>query len=321
MAMAASPDTMLLLSSSLAGLAVARVGWVVLSYARPLGAAVAVEGFEHLRRERLRGNWLYRCSEGLVDERAVAIRTRDEAAKAQTADRKGADARATRLDRIRQALVTSGEKLPWLPEEYCACRRIEGVIIAVFVLLFGWQLFESFITAGIFAGFVGWAYPHVALWSLQGRAVRRRKRVLERLPFALDLMALMMEAGGNFPECLAAAVQENANHPLGEEFGEVLREINLGRTRKEALEGLKERLRGDDVSELVFALVKGDELGTPLAQTLRTQATQMLLKRSQTVEKEAAEAQVMIVFPGMVIMVACLLIIIAPFLLQAVYTP
>src|SRR5262249_12942364 len=152
-------------------------------------------------------------------------------------------------------------------------------------------------------------------------AVRRRKRVLERLPFALDLMALMMEAGGNFPECLAAAVQENANHPLGEEFGEVLREINLGRTRKEALEGLKERLRDDDVSELVFALVKGDELGTPLAQTLRTQATQMLLKRSQTVEKEAAEAQVMIVFPGMVIMVACLLIIIAPFLLQAVYTP
>ncbi|MBY0526876.1 MAG: hypothetical protein K2R98_26015 [Gemmataceae bacterium] len=44
-----------------------------------------------------------------------------------------------------------------------------------------------------------------------------------------------------------------------------------------------------------------------------------MLKQSQWVEKETAEAQVMIVFPGMVIMLACLLVIIAPFVLGAVY--
>lgn len=306
-----------LLASGLMGLAALCLTWVVLTFARPLAAAAPASGsFEHLRRRRLRdGSWLYRTAEAVVDYIAARDRQRADLRAAQP------NAAPGRLDRVRQALVTAGEKLPWLPEEYVACRRIEGYVAGLLVVLLGWQLFDSFIAGLLVGGFVTLAFPEVAIWSLQGRALRRRRLLLERLPFALDLMALMMEAGGNFPECLAAAVNENANHPLGEELAEVLREVSLGRTRKDALAGLKQRMQDDDVAELVFALVKGDELGTPLAQTLRTQATQMLLKRAQTVEKESAEAQVMIVFPGMVIMVACLLIIIAPFLLQALYTP
>jgi tight adherence protein C len=319
--MHAPPESWMLLSSGLVALAVVILGYIVLSFAGPLFSAPAKhEGFEQLRRQRLRGrSSVFRWFESLVDQWASEIRARDEATKAEASS--GHTAQPTRVDRVQQWLVTAGEKLPWRPEEYLACRRIEGYIVALGLLLFGWELFDSLVAAAIFAVFVRYAYPELAIWSLQSRADRRRRKVLERLPFALDLMALMMEAGGNFPECLAAAVQENQNHPLGEEFGEVLRETNLGRTRKESLEGLKQRLQDDDVSELTFALIKGEELGTPLAQTLRTQATLMLTKRSQTVEKESAEAQVMIVFPGMVIMVACLLIIIAPFLLQAIYTP
>ena len=306
-----------MLGSGLMGLAALCFGWVLLTFARPLAAATPASGaFEQLRRRRLReGSSLYRTCEAVVDYLASRDREKAEIRAARP------NALPGRLDQVRQALVTAGEKLPWLPEEYVACRRIEGASAGLVVMLLVWQMFGSFIAGLLVGGFVAFAYPHLAVWSLQGRAVQRRRRLLERLPFALDLMALMMEAGGSFPECLAAAVNEIQNHPLGDELGEVLREIGLGRTRKDALGGLKQRMQDDDVAELVFALVKGDELGTPLAQTLRTQATQMLLKRAQTVEKESAEAQVMIVFPGMVIMVACLLIIIAPFLLQALYTP
>jgi tight adherence protein C len=155
--------------------------------------------------------------------------------------------------------------------------------------------------------------------TIRDRAKRRLTRIRNRLPFAVDLIALTMEAGGGFQECLATAVAENGkDHPLTDEFAEVLRQISLGRPRNEALQALDERLHDDDVSEMVFAINKGEELGTPLSAILREQAEQMRLKRSQRGEKAAAEAQVNIVFPGMVVMIACLLVVIAPIVLPPI---
>jgi tight adherence protein C len=154
-------------------------------------------------------------------------------------------------------------------------------------------------------------------------ATRRRERlrtIRRRLPFAVDLLALLMEAGTSFQEALTAVVSEMEGTALGEELATVLRDIGLGRTRKDALDAFQDRLRDGEISEIVFAVNKAEELGTPLSQILKTQAQQLRLKRSQWVEKAAAEAQVKIVFPGMVTMVACLLIVLAPFVLQAYYS-
>ena len=134
----------------------------------------------------------------------------------------------------------------------------------------------------------------------------------------MDLIALTMEAGGGFQECLRTAVKENGDHPLTDEMAEVLRQISLGRPRNEALSGMQERLQDEDINELVFAINKGEELGTPLSSILRDQAEQMRLKRSQRGEKAAGEAEVNILFPGMVLMLACLLVVIAPIVLPAV---
>jgi tight adherence protein C len=128
-----------------------------------------------------------------------------------------------------------------------------------------------------------------------------------------------MEAGGGFQECLQTAVSENGDHPLTDELAEVLRQISLGRPRHEALQAMQDRLQDDDVKEMVFAINKGEELGTPLSAILRDQAEQMRLKRSQRGEKAAAEAEVKIIFPGMVLMIACLIVVIAPIVLTAIF--
>jgi tight adherence protein C len=154
--------------------------------------------------------------------------------------------------------------------------------------------------------------------AVRDRAKKRLGRIRIRLPFAVDLISLTMEAGGGFQECLQTAVVENGEHPLTDELAEVLRQISLGRPRNEALRALQDRLQDEDINEMVFAINKGEELGTPLSAILRDQAEQMRLKRSQRGEKAAAEAEVNIVFPGMVLMIACLLIVIAPIVLPAI---
>jgi pilus assembly protein TadC len=68
-----------------------------------------------------------------------------------------------------------------------------------------------------------------------------------------------------------------------------------------------------------MALIEGQQLGTPLADILQTQANQMRQKRTQWAEKASAESEVALVFPAMLIMLGCLILIAAPFVLSALF--
>ena len=291
-----------LLASCVAALAVGYGCWQFLAVATyPRERLGEPHPFERQRREELRaGNLIYRWFEPLIDEIAGIFAWRQPEAMAK----------------LQHYLAVSREKLPWRAEEFLAAKWLEGIaaggVLFLILWLAGWGM-----TAVVLGLGVTLTYGVVTPKTVRDRANRRLARIRTRLPFAVDLIALTMEAGGGFQECLHTAVVENGEHPLTEELAEVLRQIALGRPRHEALRALRDRLEDDDVSELVFAINKGEELGTPLSTILRDQAEQMRLKRSQRGEKAAAEAQVNIVFPGMVVMIACLLVVIAPIVLPA----
>lgn len=297
-------STGFLLASLLWALAVGFFCWqilAVMSYPREkLGDS---HPFERQRREELRAkNVIYRLFEPLVDELGGLLARKNR----------------TGMDALQHNLSASREKLPWRPEEFLATKWLEGVaagsVLFLILWLAGWG--KVALVLGIAVAVV---YGVVAPKTVRDKAKRRLGRIRSRLPFAVDLIALTMEAGGGFQECLQTAVMENGkDHPLTEELAEVLRQIALGRPRQEALQALQDRLQDDDIKEMVFAINKGEELGTPLSAILREQAEQMRLKRSQRGEKAAAEAQVNIVFPGMVTMIACLLVVIAPIVLPPI---
>jgi tight adherence protein C len=293
-----------LLASSLVAIAVGFAIWQVLAivtYPRErLGEA---HPFELPRREELRaGSFVYRWFEPLIDEVAGLV----------------VQYQASSLPELQRNLLASREKLPWRAEEFLATKWLEGTLAGgvIFTMLWlsGWSTI-----AVVFGVATAVTYGMLMPKTIRDRAKKRLSRIRTRLPFAVDLIALTMEAGGGFQECLQTAVAENgAAHPLTEELAEVLRQIALGRPRRDSLQALQDRLHDDDISEMVFAINKGEELGTPLSAILGDQAEQMRLKRSQRGEKAAAEAQVNIVFPGMVVMIACLLVVIAPIILPAV---
>ncbi len=293
-----------MIASSLAALAAAVGGYELLSLVTyPRDLLGDPHPFERQRREELRtGSFMYRWFEPLVDEIAKFIGRRDNPG----------------LEVLRQSLVASREKMPWKPEEFLAAKWLEAVLagsgVCFALWLFGWP------TMAVLVGIsITLLYGLLTPKSMRDRARQRLLRIRIRLPFAVDLIALTMEAGGGFQECLQTAVAENGDHPLTDELAEVLRQISLGRPRHEALASLQDRLQDDDIKEMVFAINKGEELGTPLSAILRDQAEQMRLKRSQRGEKAAAEAEVKIIFPGMILMIACLLVVIAPIVLPAIF--
>ena len=256
--------------------------------------------FENARRIRLREACLaYRCFEPLIDE-LTSFRSLFQ---------------PPWRDRVRRDLAAGGDTLPWTAEEFLAAKLIEGCLFGAATAGFGVQ-FLSLKWTVLIAGASIPLYVWNALAVLRRAAKKRLQDIRRRLPFAVDLTALMMGAGAGFREGLAAVADESKDHPLGREFARVLGGLKRGQTLAEALGDMRTRLGEPDVNEFVSTVLRAEELGSPLGEVLLTMADQMRLRRSQWAEKLAGEAQAKITAPGMVIMVASMLVVIGPFILQ-----
>jgi tight adherence protein C len=159
-------------------------------------------------------------------------------------------------------------------------------------------------------------YVRPGLWLR--RALAERQRAVQRsLPFMLDLLTLSVEAGLDFMSAMQRIVERRRLDALGEEFVRVLREIQLGKTRRVALRDMAERVDHPDVRTVVNSLVQADELGVGIAAILRIQADQMRQRRFERAEKLANEAPVKMLFPLVAfIFPAVFLVLLGPIILQ-----
>ncbi len=205
---------------------------------------------------------------------------------------------------------------PWNGGLYLATKKVEaflfGLFVAVVAFLFagmGWA-----VISGLAFGFF---FYFASVFGLKSEADEIKEKILRRLPFVVDLMALIRLANGSFVESLEIVAKENADHPIGKVFSKAYSESKFGKTQREVLEGMAARMKDPSFREIATSIIQADELGRPVAATLSELAGQMRLKRQQMGEVLSGQAQVNIIYPGFVIMSACLLVIAAPFILLA----
>lgn len=207
---------------------------------------------------------------------------------------------------------------PWRMDAYEILAVSELSFISVASALF-FLLFFLFQSLNVFLPLVlGALAAMVPQYMISGEATRRLGRINRKLPFALDLMILSMEAGSSFLESIAILVTSDPKNPLAQEFNQVLQSIQHGKTRREALSDMARRVKSDDLGPIIQAINTGEEMGTPVGKILRVQAESLRLKRTQRAEKLAGEASSKILFPSLLIMVAVLLMLLGPVLLNAI---
>ena len=147
--------------------------------------------------------------------------------------------------------------------------------------------------------------------SLQRKVDARRDEIRRDLPDTLDLLAISVEAGVGF-EGAIGVVSENFDSALSDEFSRTLREMELGLPRRQALENLKRRTEVPELSNFILTLTQADALGMPIGRVLKTQATEMRLKRRAWAREKAAKLPVKILFPLMPILLATFIVILGP---------
>jgi tight adherence protein C len=137
---------------------------------------------------------------------------------------------------------------------------------------------------------------------LRDQVAKRHLRITRELPYNLDLLTLSMEAGLDFQPAVHTVVQKGRTGDVTKEFGLMLKEMRMGKTRQEALRAMADRVGLTAVSQFVNALIQADRMGTSLGRVLRIQATQLRVQRTQRAEKLAQEAPVKMLFP----LIACI---------------
>jgi len=140
---------------------------------------------------------------------------------------------------------------------------------------------------------LGYILP--GMW-LRSTIDRRQLGIIRALPDALDLLTICVEAGLGFDSAMRR-VAEKWESDLSNEFSRVLQEIQLGKTRRDALRAMSYRLEVRDLTTFIAAVVQAEQLGVSIGKVLRIQSDQMRIKRRQIAEKKAQEAPVKMVIP------------------------
>jgi len=182
------------------------------------------------------------------------------------------------------------------PEEVLVLRYAAGGALAVLGGLAGLVLTAGGIPVALASllGFIGgWLGVD---GYLQAAAARRRERLTAELPNALDLLTVSVEAGLGFEGALLK-VAEKMPGELAQEFGRALREIQMGKPRREALRDMAERTGTEDVHTFVGAVITAEQFGVGIAEVLREQAANLRHKRRYRAQETAMQAPVKMLFP------------------------
>jgi tight adherence protein C len=180
----------------------------------------------------------------------------------------------------------------FLSLRFVGAAGLGGIMGLLFLFSNNWPPSREFITTIIFT-ILGFFFPQ--LW-LSGKISKRQKEVRKAMPDALDLLTICVEAGLGFDAAMSK-VNEKWDNELAMSFGRVIREVQLGKLRREALRDMAERIGIPEMTSFTAAIIQSEVLGVSMAKVLRIQADQMRMKRRQRAEEEAHKAPIKMLLP------------------------
>jgi tight adherence protein C len=140
---------------------------------------------------------------------------------------------------------------------------------------------------------LGYWLPNIVLTNT---VQRRQAELRSSLADSIDLLTICVEAGLGFDAAMAH-VSKNTTGPLADEFYRTLQEVQLGRSRNEAMRNLADRSDVPELRAFVLAMVQADIFGVSVANVLRVQARDMRVKRRQLAEERAMKVPIKVLFP------------------------
>jgi len=236
--------------------------------------------------------------------------------------------RKLKLDSVKASLAERYARAGWPggmnDDELMALSLLISLLATPFLVFSAWLVLGVLLGAGPIAALLGLVGiilgPGLVSSSLDKRAKKRDQRIERAMPFVLELLVLSVRSGASLPIALQRVTIDYRDHPVGEEFKATLIEIEVGATMRQAFENLAQRLPIKVIRSFVDDILQSDELGQPIAETLERLANRVRVRRVQDATEVAGKAKVLVLVPGMLVLVASLILLFAPFIVRLVYS-
>jgi tight adherence protein C len=213
----------------------------------------------------------------------------------------------TKDSTLRSRLVAAGYKQEYAPRAYSLLRLSLVVVLPIAVFGLMWlsgnrPSVVKLYFIGMISALAGLYFP--GLW-VRARAARRQREIINGFPDALDLMLVCVEAGLGLEAAFSRVGMEmTRSHPLlAEQLGTVVLELRAGRSQEDALRRMADRAGADEIRAFATLLIQSHKLGSSVAQTLRTYASEMREKSRMRAEEKAHRLPVLLSIP----LVTCML--------------
>lgn len=216
--------------------------------------------------------------------------------------------------RLRASLATAGYRNPRAIVIFLGTRIFLAVLFGLAFLVFGSEVMQGkepiyfpIVLIGVMV--MGFYCPQ--LW-LSNTINKRKERLVNGFPDALDLMVVCVEAGLGLDQAISRVGHEvKQGHPdLGDEFILLNLELRAGLSREQGLRNLVNRTDLDDIRSLVALLIQTDRFGTSIGQALRVHSDSMRLKRRLKAEERGAQLPVKLMIPLILFIFPALMVVI-----------
>ncbi|MDB5037718.1 MAG: Secretion system protein [Bacteriovoracaceae bacterium] len=181
------------------------------------------------------------------------------------------------------------------PDEFVGLKVASMIVFFILAWLmlvqFGYSM--GFFKAVILLA-IGFFLPDFVVWDTKNK---RQKSVFRQLPSVLDLLTLSVEAGLDFIAAISRVIYFAKDGPLKDEFNQMLKELQLGTVRADALRNMADRVQLPALSSFATILIQADQMGGSIGPVLRAQSDQLRNSRFQIAEREGAKATQKLLIP------------------------
>ncbi|WP_322796558.1 type II secretion system F family protein [Tepidiforma sp.] len=197
-------------------------------------------------------------------------------------------------ERVEKALVQAGLRMK--PGQFIAMVGVFAGLLPLLGLFYaqaaGLEAQKTFFVFAVLTG-LGLYAPRI---FILGRIRRRQKEIWRSLPDAFDLITASVEAGLGIDAAFTRVI-EKVRGPFAEELTRTMREVQMGRARRDAFLDMAERTGVDELRQLVNAIVQAEAMGISIGGVIRVQTGVIRTKRRQRAEEAAFKAPIKMVFP------------------------
>ena len=191
-------------------------------------------------------------------------------------------------------------------------------ITFILMLVGGNRFAASLVVSGI-AGVAG----YFAKNALQKRADNKIKQSYDMdIPELLVNVAMLMEAGLNVWEAIGVcAALGDKRRPLYQALNNAVMSVASGKSKdySEALEQMSRMCDASSVSNFVSMVIQNSQKGNSrIAEVLMSSAAYYRSERKNTATKLAGQATTLMLFPSAAILIAMILLMVAPAAIQMI---